>query len=97
MKKRGKNQIKLTVGYGHAPLFHPGHVATELVLLVRVLHQLRLHREAPHGVQRAAVQLHLVQDLGAHLNHLVGLQLTRMKQVEYDLRVDEREYVKLLF
>jgi hypothetical protein len=65
----------LTVVDCDAPLLDPAHVAAELVLLVAVLAELGLHREAPHNVEIAAVQLHLVQDLGAHLNHLVGLQL----------------------
>ena len=67
--------LTLTISHGDRPLLDPGDVAAELVLLLAVLDQLSLDAEAPHRVQVAAVQLHLVQDLGTHLNHLVRLQL----------------------
>jgi len=70
---------KLTAVHGHAPLLDPADVTAELVLLLAVLHQLGLDRESPHGVQVAASQLDLVEDLGADFDDFVSLELERDK------------------
>ena len=41
-------------------------------LFLTVLHELGLDGEAPHGVEGVPGELHLVEDLAADLDHLVG-------------------------
>lgn len=65
----------LTVLHGHALVLNAAHVTAQLVLPLGVLGQLGLHAEAPHLLKGRALQLHLVQDLGAHLHHLVRVEL----------------------
>lgn len=65
----------LTVLHGHALIFDPADVATEFILALRVFDQLCFHAEAPHLLQSVPLKFHLVQDLGTHFHHLVGVQL----------------------
>ena len=73
----GSRERKLTTVHGHAPVLDPADVAAELVLLLAVLDQLGLDGEAPHGVQVAAAQLHLVENLGTNFDDFVSLELER--------------------
>lgn len=65
----------LTVLQGDAFVFDAADIAAQLILPVGVLNQLGLNREAPHLLQRRALQLDLVENLGADLDDLVGVQL----------------------
>ena len=58
-------------------------------LFLTVLHELGLDGEAPHGVQRVPGELHLVEDLAAHLHHLVGGEL-KIKSYQWPWSVGER-------
>ncbi len=58
--------------HGDAAVLDAADEDAELVLAFHVLDQLGLDAEAPHLLQIVARQLHLVQRLGADLDHLVA-------------------------
>lgn len=68
---------EFTILHGDALVLDAADVAAELVLALRVLYELRLHAEAPHLLEGRSLQLHLVQNLGAHFYHFVRMQLDK--------------------
>ena len=68
-----------TVIHGDAAVFYAADEDAQLVLALRVLHQLGLDAEAPHLFQVVPRQLYLVQRFCADLNHLVTGYLHRNK------------------
>lgn len=59
----------------HALVLDSAHVTAELVLPVRILDEFRLDGKSPHLVEGRALELHLVENLRANLDDLVGVQL----------------------
>lgn len=70
-------QTPLTVLHRHTFVLDATDVTAQFILPIRILHQFRLHAEAPHLFQGVSGQLHLIQYLGAHLNHFVRMQLDK--------------------
>lgn len=65
----------ITILHCYALILDPADVAAQLVLSIGILDQLSLHRESPHLFEGVPLQLHLIQDLRAHLDHFVRVQL----------------------
>lgn len=65
----------ITVLHSDAFVLDPADVAAQFVLSVGVFNELGLDAEAPHLLQGASGQLNLIEDLGAHLDDFVRVQL----------------------
>lgn len=65
----------ITILHCYALILDPADVTAQLVLSIGILDQLRLHRESPHLFKGIPLQLHLIQDLRAYLDHFVRVQL----------------------
>lgn len=70
-----------TILQGDAFVFDAADIAAQLILPVGVLNKLSLDREAPHLLQRGALQLDLVENLGADFDDFVGVQLEEAKEI----------------